>query len=308
MAALSQSDVLKKFAGRPPSLVIHLHPGHFRFDGQDSVFAYKSPMKVFLEHLRAKTIPHDLLEYFIQANVPFYDGCLIVQVHDHKSQAQPKDDSKSKSASSAVVPSSIHNYNQYLTPSPYIPFPKDGAQTGGAIKKDDENQKEAKPADKDAESMPAPSLPGDGSKAKSPAKAKVFTKVMFPTQESLQADLRIKAATAGTATDGALPPSTPMSLVPPTPTAGNMPPPAKRQKKEKMELDGSNIYAVEGQILLETMPKLMLEPTKNAEETIALLEAWAHPSHSEPPPPPKSRRRGIQVANSLHTRPLNIRD
>ena len=66
-----------------------------------------------------------------------------------------------------------------------------------------------------------------------------------------------------------------------------MPPPAKRLKKEHMELDGSNIYVAEAQILLSTTAPLDLEPTKNAEETLAKLEKLEHPDYSHKPPEPK---------------------
>ncbi|RQM07694.1 hypothetical protein DH86_00001712, partial [Scytalidium sp. 3C] len=79
--------ILKKYRGNPPSLIIHLHPTHFRFDQQEGSFSYKSPMRILIEHLKLRTIPHDLIEYFVQSDVPFYEGCMIVQVHDHKSAA-----------------------------------------------------------------------------------------------------------------------------------------------------------------------------------------------------------------------------
>ena len=72
-----------------------------------------------------------------------------------------------------------------------------------------------------------------------------------------------------------------------------MPPPAERKKGEKTELDASNIHAAEGQILRATNAPLMLEPTKTAEETIALLEAMTHPKHAEAPPQPKTRKRTV---------------
>jgi transcription factor SPT20 len=258
-------------------------------------------MGKFIEHLRARTLPHDILEYLIEASVPFYDGCLIVQVHDHKSLAQTtKAVAKASSNSNAVVPLSIHNYNQCLTPSPYVPFPKEELSTehGGAAK-DASNSKE-KQEDRDKETMPAPAQPLDSTATKEAAKAKIYTIVLLPTPESLQMDLRITGSTPKGDGKGVhdtpslAPPSTPLSLVPPTPTASSMPPPAnRRQKKEKMELDSGTIYAVEGQILLCTTAPLLLEPTRNAEETIRLLEAHAHPKHLDPPPQPKTRKRTI---------------
>lgn len=66
--------ILKKFSGKPPSLVVHLHPTHFRFDQQDGSFGYNSPMKVFMEHLKAGTVPHEILEELVANSVSFYDG------------------------------------------------------------------------------------------------------------------------------------------------------------------------------------------------------------------------------------------
>lgn len=66
--------VLKKFKGKPPSLILHLHPTHFRFDQQDGSFGYTSPMRFLLEHIKAQTVPHDMLEELFQSGVPFYDG------------------------------------------------------------------------------------------------------------------------------------------------------------------------------------------------------------------------------------------
>ncbi|PMB73842.1 SAGA complex subunit spt20 [Beauveria bassiana] len=284
---VSDSYILSKHAGNPPSLVVHLHATHFRFDGQDGMFPYKSPMKLFLEHVRSRTIPHDLLEYFIQAKVQFYDGCLIVQLHDHKSAAQSKDVARPTSASSKTVPASIHNYNQWLTPSPYVPFPQE--EQGAS-----EDSKKAEEETKPTEGEKSEENGQEETKLKIAAKPKVFTVVLHPTPESLHIDLMIKATTPKGIPETYVPPPTPLSLGnPPTPTVNTMPPPAKRQRRDKTELDGSNIYVAEGQILLATMPSLILTPTKNVEEMIALLEAMSHPKHAEAPPQPKTRKRTI---------------
>ncbi|KAL8739444.1 MAG: hypothetical protein Q9190_007753 [Brigantiaea leucoxantha] len=66
--------ILKKFRKAVPSLVIHLHPTHFRFDQQDGSFSYNSPMKIILEHLKLQTVPHDMVEELLLAGVKFYDG------------------------------------------------------------------------------------------------------------------------------------------------------------------------------------------------------------------------------------------
>jgi len=43
---ISTQYILEKFKGKPPSLIIHMHESHFRFDQQDGSFSYTSPMRV----------------------------------------------------------------------------------------------------------------------------------------------------------------------------------------------------------------------------------------------------------------------
>merc|ERR1712000_340792 len=136
---LTPAYILKKFRGRPPSLIVHLHPQHFRFDNQDGMFSYRSPMAIFLEHLKTRTVPHDLLEILTQSGVPFYDGCLIVQVHDHKSVAQAKDAAKPAAKSKVPKIPSIHKHNPYVTPSSYAPFAKDESNNQDENKKTEED-------------------------------------------------------------------------------------------------------------------------------------------------------------------------
>lgn len=68
--------ILKKYSKHSPSLVVHLHPTHFRFEQQDGSFPYNSEMKVIIEHIRAGTVPHDMMEELLRANVRFYEGTL----------------------------------------------------------------------------------------------------------------------------------------------------------------------------------------------------------------------------------------
>ncbi|KAG5989102.1 hypothetical protein E4U52_005915, partial [Claviceps spartinae] len=296
-------DILRKFNGCPPSLVVHLHANGFRFDAQDGMFKYSSPMKIFIEHLKARTIPHDLLPQFIENNVAFYDGTLIVQVYDYMSNAQTQDVAKTTSTSNSVLPSSIHNYSQYTTPSPYAVFPKDGQGLDNAtdIKGVADGAEKKQVGIKKKEAMPAPAKPTDSSEKKTTQPPRKYTCVLFMTPESLQKDLQIKVSTPQgsrkRAADSPPPgqPSTPLSLMPPTPTFNSMPPPpsTKRVKREKMELEYDDIHAAEAQILLATHPQLYLEPTYSVEETIALLDAFADPRHSEPPPQPKTRKRTV---------------
>lgn len=68
------SYILRKYKKAPPSVILHLHPTHFRFDQQDGTFSYNSPMKFLLEHIKNETVPHDMMEELILGGVKFYEG------------------------------------------------------------------------------------------------------------------------------------------------------------------------------------------------------------------------------------------
>ncbi|KAL2075702.1 hypothetical protein VTL71DRAFT_645 [Oculimacula yallundae] len=296
----SDGYILKKYRGHPPSLIIHLHPTHFRFDQQEGSFKYNSPMQVVIQHLRDRTIPYELMDWFNE--VPYYEGCMIVQIHDHKSIAPSQTTDRPKSAVGKTVPFSIHNYNAYLTPSPYVPYPAENDIAGKAKGADNEDKK------KDKENMPAPDLPHDARNKgpASPKQPKIQTIVLRPTALSNYADLAMKAGEVQPVTDGrresrqdangvplsATVPPTPTTAVPPTPQT-SMAPPAKRLKKTHTELNSSNIYAAESQITFATTAPLMLEPVSSVGQAAALLASLAHPMHSEAPPAPKTRKRTV---------------
>ncbi|EEB06615.1 SAGA complex subunit Spt20 [Schizosaccharomyces japonicus yFS275] len=82
-------DILTKYANEPPSLILHIHNYHFRFEQQDGAFTYNGPVKSILHYLRMELIPPDCIEVFQTANIHFYDGCLIIRVIDHRTPNQP---------------------------------------------------------------------------------------------------------------------------------------------------------------------------------------------------------------------------
>lgn len=72
--AKSTSYIMRKYRKAPPSVILHLHPTHFRFDQQDGSFSYSSPMKFLLEHIKNETVPHDIVEDLLLSGVKFYEG------------------------------------------------------------------------------------------------------------------------------------------------------------------------------------------------------------------------------------------
>lgn len=260
-------------------------------------------MRIVIEHLKLRTIPHDLMDFFSVSNVPFYEGCMIVQVYDHKSATPLKDSNKAKSATGKTVPFSVHNYNQHLTPSPYVPFPAENLQNGSS------NTESKDSGQKDKENVPASAGSTDPEQSKTETQAKkpkVSTIVLYPTSISNHADIAIKASESrSNTTDGrtesrqevngplsaTVPPTPSTAILPPLQTS--MAPPAKKQKKAKIEIDSSNIHAIEAQITLATTAPLVLDTVSSATESAALLDSLAHPMHSEKPPSPKTRKRTV---------------
>tara|TARA_R110002003_G_scaffold1489_7_gene23116 strand:+ start:6398 stop:9118 length:2721 start_codon:yes stop_codon:yes gene_type:complete len=287
-----QQDILAKHKGKPPSLRIFLHPKHFRINDSPDMLEYSSPMRELLQHVKNKTVPHNMVEDFYAAEIPFYDNCLIVEMHDHRSSGvKPRDDTNSlgDSGKSAF---SIHNYNNFITPSPFAPYPstnKDAKPGQAEAQIKDIEHKD------DKENMPAPAQ--NGASQKPAAKSGVWTTVLFPTPQSHLVDMQLLATTPmpdmamlkrmqAAGRSGGMPP-TPLTAVPPTPTFSNGPSP----KRQKMILDDSNIHEFEAEFYNATCPKLYLEPTKSFGESLALMDAITHPNHKNEAPPRKTRKR-----------------
>ncbi|MBW0464661.1 hypothetical protein O181_004376 [Austropuccinia psidii MF-1] len=56
-----------------------------RFGQQESaIHAYDGDMKYWINFIREQKMPNDLLDVLDESGIRFYDGCLIVEVHDHR--------------------------------------------------------------------------------------------------------------------------------------------------------------------------------------------------------------------------------
>ncbi|OCT50254.1 transcription factor SPT20 [Cladophialophora carrionii] len=288
-----ETHILRKFKGCHPSLIVHLHPTHFRFDQQDGSFSYHSEMRVFIEHLAKGTIPHDMVEEFRNSDVKYYDGWLIVRVVDHKSAA--KEALASGAAADDEKPFSIHNYNQYITPSPYAPFPtkEQSVAKSPPLKQEQTDQK----------GVPPPEQPVDVPPKSSRPQPKVYHVALRPTILSRHMDLVIDAmqpdpksltrkgsqANVSGRTAGTGAPQTPISGMPPTPSTERGPP----FKKQKLKIDPKDMLEYEGRVVNATAPPLYLDPVENLEEAETLLDMLKDPLHDQRPPSPKSRKRTI---------------
>ncbi|KAF9695418.1 hypothetical protein EKO04_006374 [Ascochyta lentis] len=287
-----QEDILKRHRGKLPSMRIYLYPSHFRINDSQETLTYASPMREILTALRDKKLPHNMLEELYANGTPFYDGCLIVEVHNyHSNTAKPKDNADG-AADDSKTAFSIHNNNNFITPSPYGTHPNakpDPKANGAAAQAKEAGNKE------DKENMPAPAP--NGASQKQPASGPIVTTVvLFPSTQAQLSDMSILATTPATdvaalkrmqAGRGAGMPPTPLTAVPPTPTFPAGPSP----KRQKMMIDDSNVHEFEAELLNATCPKLYLNPTKSFAESVALIDAMTHPNNKNPPPERKTRKR-----------------
>ncbi|KAI8970169.1 Spt20 family-domain-containing protein [Mycotypha africana] len=82
-----EKALLKRHENDPPSLCLHLYPTYFKFEHEDGFFSYKSQFEDFLKCIKEKRLPDDLMDVFNEASCRFYDGCLIVEIHDNRMKA-----------------------------------------------------------------------------------------------------------------------------------------------------------------------------------------------------------------------------
>jgi transcription factor SPT20 len=260
---------------------------------------------MFIEHLQKRTIPHDMLEELRKSEVRFYDGWLIVRVIDHKSV--------SGTAGSASTNSddqySIHNHNPYITPSPWRPYPFKNQPKPDPERKSPQLKQE--PGDESSmRPKTAPSLNGQNGLLEASPKSrqpqpKVYHVALQPTALSKHTDLVIDSMTPdpkalnrrqsqafpnSRTPSSSMPPPTPLSAVPPTPSLELRGP---AHKKLKMKIESKDLLDYEARIVNSTAPPLFLGTLDNLDEAQNLLEFLKDPWHDEPPPSPKGRKRTI---------------
>lgn len=97
----SAEELLGKYESSPPSFSIHLYPDHWTLNNGPK-FLYNSPVASFLDDVRAHRIPVDFIELFDSVHVPFYDGCMIVELLDYRPK-RAKDPLPEKPESSRIT-------------------------------------------------------------------------------------------------------------------------------------------------------------------------------------------------------------
>ncbi|KAJ2719588.1 Transcription factor spt20, partial [Coemansia sp. Benny D115] len=178
---IGDMEFIARYDGAPPSLIMHLFDSHFRFDGQEGVFLYNGPMRFFFDALNEGKIPVDLVDVLALINCRYYEGCLIVEIYDHR---RPTMEPKTKKLRvSELLTSSIFGNSQtsgaarlsemspspMATPAHVIPEPGSVALQNGGVQLISEDTLI------------------DGSQES--GHIKVYKKVMRPTSETFNLDI-----------------------------------------------------------------------------------------------------------------------
>ena len=74
---LSSSDI-------KPALTLHLYSNHFTFEGLTGSYSYDGLMRGFLEAIDEQRIPAEVADLFDDTQVQYYDGCLVVELKNHR--------------------------------------------------------------------------------------------------------------------------------------------------------------------------------------------------------------------------------
>lgn len=80
-------EILNKFLNHPASLNFHIYETHYKFNiyNDFNVIPKNSPMiKNFLNHVLREEIPFEMVELLNDFSITMYEGCIILEVHDHR--------------------------------------------------------------------------------------------------------------------------------------------------------------------------------------------------------------------------------
>jgi transcription factor SPT20 len=218
-------------------------------------------------------------------------GCLIVRVIDHKSASAQARKTSAASSNENNTPFSLHNYNEHVTPSAYVPYPK-------------QNQLTSATQGTKTEMTPNPSQPSDGQAASEQAegqassvtqknvslKPRVFTTVLHPTARSLQAELTLLVTTPDPKANKA--PVQPNSASSGA-SGGNQADRGHVAKRQKMIIEPDQLLNFESKLIQALAPPLFLDPVNSFEAAQELMKHIESPLHCDPPPSPKRRKRTV---------------
>lgn len=216
---------------------------------------------------------------------------------DHKSvSAQAHKTSTSKSNENNT-PFSLHNYNEHVTPSAFVPYPKQNQLTADLQSSKPPETPTPSETQTNGETSEAQAKSNDTEQKTVPPKPKVFTTVLHPTSRTLQAELTLLVTTpdpkAAKATAQSQLARTQSSSVMPQSPAATQADRGHDAKRQKTLVDPQDLPQCEALIVRALAPPLYLEPVDSFAASQDLLKAMESPLHSNPPPSPKRRKRTV---------------
>ncbi|RKO89055.1 Spt20 family-domain-containing protein [Blyttiomyces helicus] len=154
----------------PPALILHLYPTHFTLGDQDKAFQYNGPLKSLLEAISNQYLPPDLADIFTESD--YHNGCVYVQVQDHRWHMRGGRSEKSGDPADSSTPAPESTSTAATKPSS---TPAPSAPTSATAS--------APPSAPASAPAPAPS-----ETARIPPYIRTY--VLRPNQRSLRADLQ----------------------------------------------------------------------------------------------------------------------
>ncbi len=209
------------------------------------------------------------------------------------------------------MPFSIHNYNDHVTPSPYVPFPnaaqravsekRPGVDGNGAVTNG--TQGDAPQAETHRQTKEGAATAKSAADARQlPKQEKVFVRVLHPTALSRYTEMNLyrsssdslpplsrRGSAVSTPTSATIPNPSNSAAPPSTPVNANGPP-AKKQKTSASTMSPDDF---ESAMVAFTAPQLYLEPAKSYSDMRRIMNALRNPRHEGQPPPPKRRKRTV---------------
>lgn len=100
----TSESLLAKYENEPPSIELHIYPTHYRFGNQEGVIPKNSPLiRMFFTYMEHEVIPPAATEVFRDSGIRFYEGCVIMQLIDHRNATVSSTGQLSQTQASAAV-------------------------------------------------------------------------------------------------------------------------------------------------------------------------------------------------------------
>lgn len=137
----TSESLLAKYENEPPSIELHIYPTHYRFGNQEGVIPKNSPLiRMFFTYMEHEVIPPAATEVFRDSGIRFYEGCVIMQLIDHRnatiSSAGQLSQTQASAAASTTTTSTENGKDGVKSEPNTENTPKKDSTAGAAVKPD----------------------------------------------------------------------------------------------------------------------------------------------------------------------------